>query len=123
MRIPPFLFLALLLLSPTGAAQVPAKKISHPAFAFLTDPAVKMSIRKAEIKRGIDDPGDPRDKLPPIYKPTILSIKEGDKFLRGNRRVLGIRIGDEARAYPLLLLRIHEVVNDTLGGRPIAPNY
>ena len=126
MRIPPLLFLALLLLPRVSASQEeskPSKKPSHPAFDFLTDPKVKISIHKAEIKRGIREPGDPRDKLPPIYKPKILSIKEGEKFLRGNSRVLGIVVGDEARAYPLLLMRIHEVVNDTLGGRPIAPNY
>ena len=123
MRIPPFLFLALLLLSSEGRTEDGKRKIAGSAFDFLDDPAVKKSIHKAEIKRGIPQPGDPRDKLPPIYKPKIITPKEADKFLAGTSRVIGIEIEGEARAYPLLLLRIHEIVNDTLGGRAIAPNY
>lgn len=38
-------------------------------------------------------------------------------------RVLGIVIREEARAYPIHLLRRHEVVNDTVGGRPIFAAY
>lgn len=123
MRIPSVLFLGLLLLSTRAAAQDGEAKKPPSAFEFLTNPAVKKSIHKAEIKRGFPQPGDLRDKLPPIYKPQIVSAKEADRFLRGTHRVLGVKVGKEARAYPLLFLRIHEMVNDTLGGRPIAPNY
>lgn len=123
MRISPFLFLALLLLSPPGWADDGQKKIPGSAFGFLIDPDVKMSIHKAEIKRGFREPGDLRDKLPPIYEPKIISIEQADRFLHATSRVLGVEIEGEARAYPLLILRIHEIVNDTLGGRPIAPNY
>lgn len=38
-------------------------------------------------------------------------------------RVVGVAIGDEARAYPLRILNWHEVVNDTVGGVPIAVTY
>jgi hypothetical protein len=37
-----------------------------------------------------------------------------------NHVVIGVVAGGEARAYPLRLANYHEVVNDTLGGRPIA---
>ena len=37
--------------------------------------------------------------------------------------VIGVVVGDEARAYPLRILQVHEVVNDTLGGAPIAVVY
>lgn len=36
-----------------------------------------------------------------------------------NHVVIGVVSGDEARAYPLRLANHHEVINDTLGGRPI----
>lgn len=38
-------------------------------------------------------------------------------------RVLGVVIDGEAKAYPIHLLRRHEVVNDTVGGRPIFAAY
>jgi hypothetical protein len=33
--------------------------------------------------------------------------------------VIGVAVGDEARAYPLKLMNYHEVINDALGGAPI----
>ncbi len=38
-------------------------------------------------------------------------------------RVLGVAINGEAKAYPIDLLRRHEVVNDTVGKRPIFAAY
>lgn len=38
-------------------------------------------------------------------------------------RVLGVVINGEAKAFPIHLLRGHEVVNDTVGGRPIFAAY
>jgi hypothetical protein len=49
--------------------------------------------------------------------------EERGKLLVSNDRVIGIAIGGEARAYPLRLMRWHEVVNDVVGGRPIAITY
>jgi hypothetical protein len=37
--------------------------------------------------------------------------------------VIGVVVGEEARAYPIRVLNWHEVVNDTLGGLPIAVTY
>ena len=34
-------------------------------------------------------------------------------------QVIGVRIGDEARAYPIKFANYHEVINDNLGGVPI----
>ena len=45
------------------------------------------------------------------------------KFLVPGDRVAGIVLGDEARAYPLRLLAWHEVVNDVVGGAPVAVVY
>lgn len=45
------------------------------------------------------------------------------KLLVGSDRVIGVFINGQARAYPLRLLRWHEVVNDVLGGEPIAVTY
>ncbi len=45
------------------------------------------------------------------------------KYLVSSDRVIGVEINGEARAYPLLVLNCHEIVNDTLGGQPIAVTY
>jgi hypothetical protein len=45
------------------------------------------------------------------------------KLLVPDDRVIGVAFGDEARAYPLRLMRWHEVVNDVVGGEPIAVTY
>ncbi len=45
------------------------------------------------------------------------------KVLVPSDRVVGLALGGEARAYPIRLLWWHEVVNDTLGGEPVAITY
>ncbi len=49
--------------------------------------------------------------------------EERGKLLVSDDRVIGVIIGDDVRAYPLRLMRWHEVVNDTVGGEPIAVTY
>ncbi len=38
-------------------------------------------------------------------------------------RVLAVRLGEHARAYPILTMGYHHIVNDTVGGVPIAVTY
>jgi hypothetical protein len=45
------------------------------------------------------------------------------KYIVTSDRVVGVVLGGEARAYPVRLLNWHEVINDTLGGIPIAVTY
>ncbi len=86
--------------------------------------------KNAEVKRAIDTkevlPGtraeSPKDAIPAVWIPKIVSAKEAS-WLDATDRVLGVVVGKEARAYPLFLLETHEMVNDVLGGKPIAPNY
>jgi len=41
----------------------------------------------------------------------------------GSDMVIGVAINGEARAYPIRILNWHEIVNDTLGGVPIAVTF
>lgn len=52
-----------------------------------------------------------------------LREEERFKYLVPDDRVIGVALGGEARAYPLSVLNQHEIVNDTLGGVPIAVTY
>ncbi len=75
--------------------------------------------------------GMPRDGLPALTHPAAITPADVDsinrqergKFLVPGDRVIGVWLGGQARAYPLNILNWHEVVNDTLGGRPIAVTY
>lgn len=75
--------------------------------------------------------GLPRDGLPALDDPRAISPEEADaitreergKYLVPNDRVVGVEIDGAARAYPVRLLTWHEVVNDTLAGRPILVTY
>ncbi|MDD5562403.1 MAG: DUF3179 domain-containing (seleno)protein [Thermoanaerobaculaceae bacterium] len=74
--------------------------------------------------------GMPKDGLAALADPPVWTVAQADaatvghgRFLVPGDRVIGVRLGGAARAYPLRMLVWHEVVNDTLGGVPIAVTY
>ncbi len=79
--------------------------------------------------------GFSKDGLHTLTDPQVLTIaqaKELDrelrrghqgKFLVDPDRVIGVVVDGVARAYPLRILNWHEVVSDTLAGRPILVTY
>jgi hypothetical protein len=73
--------------------------------------------------------GLPKDGIHAIDAPAILTAGQVDalkgrrKLLVSSDRVIGLMVAGRARAYPTRILNWHEVVNDTLGGVPIAVTY
>ncbi|MFN4337082.1 MAG: DUF3179 domain-containing protein [Candidatus Nitrosocaldus sp.] len=67
--------------------------------------------------------GPPRDGIPSIDRPRFLSVQEADRFLQNSDIVIGLDINGDIRAYPLQILVWHEIVNDNVGGVPIAVTY
>jgi len=67
--------------------------------------------------------GPPPDGIPSIDSPKFISVADGNKFLLDSDKVLGININGDIRAYPLQILVWHEIVNDNVGGIPIAVTY
>jgi len=70
------------------------------------------------------------DALPALTGPAHLAAAAADsaragrgRYLVPSDKVIGVVVADEARAYPLRVLVWHEVVNDSLGGSPIAVTY
>lgn len=63
-----------------------------------------------------------RDGIPALTDPPLVPASEGD-WLPPDDLVFGLVVEDEARAYPKRVLEVHEMVNDTLGGRRIAMPY
>ena len=66
--------------------------------------------------------GVPPDGIPDLQDPSVLSAGEAD-YLGDDERVFGLSIGGEHRAYPLRIINPHEMVNDTLGGEPVALSW
>jgi hypothetical protein len=58
----------------------------------------------------------PLDAIPPIYQPDFLHADQSP--LEPDELILGIAWAGEAKAYPISVLRIREMVNDELAGVP-----
>lgn len=67
--------------------------------------------------------GPPPDGIPAIDRPDFVSLAAADAWLKGAEPVLALRIGSDARAYPLQILMWHEIANDVVGGKPVAVTY
>jgi len=71
------------------------------------------------------------DALPALVDPEAITPREvalmaeveRGKYLVPSDKIIGVAIGDESRAYPLRVLVWHEIVNDVVGGVPIAITY
>ena len=78
----------------------------------------KTSVEFSEILSG----GPPKDGIPSIDDPIFIPVSE-EKSLGPMEPVVGLEINGDARAYPLRILTWHEIVNDTVGGAPVAVTY
>ncbi|MGH9952693.1 MAG: DUF3179 domain-containing protein, partial [Nitrososphaeraceae archaeon] len=67
--------------------------------------------------------GPPRDGIPSIDNPKFVSVQEADEFIKDNEFVVGLNINGDIRVYPLQILVWHEIVNDNVGGVPVAVTY
>ena len=64
-----------------------------------------------------------RDGIPAILNPEFISASEAFPQMAPDERVLGLSINGDHRAYPLNMLSRHEIVNDTVGGVPVAVTW
>ena len=67
--------------------------------------------------------GPPRDGIPAIEAPRFDTVAAGDRWLKAREPVILFQRGGEVRAYPLQILIWHEIVNDTVAGRPVAITF
>jgi hypothetical protein len=66
------------------------------------------------------------DRLGPVSGLPTLPVREARGSLNPAELVLGVSVGDESRAYPINLLNEtpgHRILNDVLGGAPIAATW
>ncbi len=65
--------------------------------------------------------GVAKDGIPSIDNPQFESITE--TAFADDELIIGVEINGDARAYPYAILNWHELVNDTVGGIPLAVSY
>lgn len=67
--------------------------------------------------------GPPRDGIPAIDNPSFAFVGDPQIGLDDREPVIAFVNDGDARAYPLRVLMFHEIVNDTVGGLPVAVTY
>ncbi|MEX2156876.1 MAG: DUF3179 domain-containing protein [Gemmatimonadales bacterium] len=77
------------------------------------------TVPLAEIVSG----GPPKDGIPAIDRPRFETVAEAAAWLDDREPVVVVEIAADARAYPLQILIWHEIVNDDVGGTPVAVTY
>ena len=79
----------------------------------------RRTVALAEIVSG----GPPKDGIPAIDRPQFESVAGAAVWLHDREPVVVVEIGEFARAYPLQILIWHEIVNDEVGGTPVAVTF
>ncbi|MCP4423440.1 MAG: DUF3179 domain-containing protein, partial [Chloroflexi bacterium] len=80
----------------------------------LVPPRRRLSAGELQLAADIDD-------IPAIMATDDLfvSAESGSVSWLDEEMVIALELNGDARAYPVRLLSLHEIVNDTIGGRPV----
>jgi len=62
----------------------------------------------------------PADAFPVFDDPVMSSAERASRMLRPNEWVIGVSLNGDHRAYPVEIMGVHELGNDTVGGVPIS---
>ncbi|MYK33040.1 MAG: DUF3179 domain-containing protein, partial [Boseongicola sp. SB0670_bin_30] len=96
---------------------------ADPAFWKHEWPNTDFETTSIENWREIMSGGPPRDGIPALSAPEFIAVAEEDRI--GDREpVITVEMdGSVPRAYPVRYLTWHEIVNDTVGGVPVAVTF
>ncbi len=64
----------------------------------------------------------PQDAIPALVSPSYVSAAAATD-IRDTEEVIGLAINGDARAFPIATLSAHEIVDDVIGGRPLAVTW
>lgn len=77
------------------------------------------SIDLSELRSG----GPPKDGIPSIDDPSFVAPSRASRWLTPQEPVIALEHKGTAKAYPLQILTFHEIVNDRIGGTPVAVTF
>ncbi len=75
-------------------------------------------LPQEEIRSG----GPPRDGIKSVDDPQFVPVEEA-QWVTEQNPVLGVALGEEAHVYPIHLIEPHQIVNDVVGGVPVAVTF
>ena len=110
-------------LAAIGLALMASGVSASPEFWRNEWPNTDFETTTVENWREIMSGGPPKDGIPALSDPSFIAASEESRI--GDREpVITVEIADQtARAYPIRYLTWHEIVNDTVGGVPIAVTF
>ncbi len=94
---------------------------TRPGLTTFRDPLPELpepTIDLSQLRSG----GPPPDGIPSISNPVFYAAESVD-YITPTSPVLAVEINGDARAYPIDVMVWHEIVNDTVGGVPVAVQY
>jgi hypothetical protein len=110
-----------LLVSVSGPGRATAGKECLAPYAigagFTTD-FCRHLVRLSQFQAG----GPGKDGIPALDHPRFAPASSVD-WLAGREPVIELAVGSDVRAYPLEILIWHEIVNDRIGGTPVAVTF
>ena len=102
----------------TGTSSVRATSVAARPTAEAAARVVEEEESEYEIHNII-----PRDGIPAILDPEFLDAGLAMEAYNEHEQVLGLSIDGDHRAYPIPFLSQHEIVNDVVGGKPVAVTW
>lgn len=114
----PLFFLILLEVAPGEAVDLTIHSVplNHVLLDDFSGGAVSLSQATPELLGRI------KDWIPPLSAPRYVEASKAN-WLDDDDLVLGYVQGSDARAYPIRILNFHEIVNETMAGRPVLISY
>ena len=100
----------------TSIANVPIKDIIFDTFGRSVARFVPLDQATEEFILGL------RDAIAPIYQPAY-GGPDDLPWLSDDNLIIGYVSGDDAYAYPIDVLNLHELVNDEIDGVPVLISY
>lgn len=79
----------------------------------------KSSIDTSKIIFG----GPGKDGIPSIDKPKFTSVNDSKNSFKDDDLVMVVTLENQTKAYPILIMNWHEIVNDKIGNTPIVVTY
>ncbi|MGB0513281.1 MAG: DUF3179 domain-containing protein [Wenzhouxiangellaceae bacterium] len=120
--------ITLMLLAALVAAQAVAQDNERPRNRFDHDilvetfgygPDTPASVEFEKLYQGCPA----RDCIPAIDSPKYVTADAASEFLVDRELIIAIDHNGDKRAWPIRVLDFHEIVNDTIGGDPIAVTW
>jgi len=90
----------------------------YPSCEDSSSPDTVWSIPYGQVKDG----GPGKDGIPALLNPEMIAANEAS-YLNPEDLVVGVKIGNDLRAYPHKILDWHEIANDDIGNMPVAIVY